>query len=1668
MADILGKDLDKLEDSLATRQPFNLTESDVTGPQFMTGSDFVRSAKVTPDWKMPVAIPSQASGSTYKIAQPFITGGQALFNVFADYLPNMANLSAQYAMELTGKKKEPEDFITKLRKGTEIGGLYYDVARVLGMGMLGADAIANRKEYEEKAKTYDELVELLDNREYPLTKYARRVLANTTDDVETRHLVQEMYNQSRGIDSSKWYNQAGSIIGAMIPTITVARGAGATARAFGASRANAVNTAQNVAKGFIGGQMAGEYAEQTAADYLKRTGDKTFSNFTAEDAHGLSAMAIGAINAQIEFLGGVESIATGAVSKIGLRSSLGKAGLKTGLGEMGEEWLQDWTEFLGRKIDGTTDKTWGEEFKDSVSAAVWGLFIGGPMGAAAFYTNRRNLVKGIKQAMPNISDTQAENVADAMIDNVAEASSQDPTLRKSLRDKVSMMYETSDIDNKEDTIDAITDLEYSLIVADSAERGIEIADNPIFQGEVNELGWFREGIPEERRTEIQGYINELNDLKTELKKLNEAQEKDWAKIDEIENKLDKFNRYMLDKLSDLARADARQVAKILNETEQRFVNKEKKKKGVKVPVMLSYQNQFVQEQRRVPTAEEQTQAWKKAEEITKNILENVSDEEKALSKKTGSITIQGKNGTIYSPIKSKGDVFIELIPQKDDITGTWVLKYNTYARETSPQSFSAYGGEFTMGSSGFGNYVHLETKENIETAIKQIADIYGKDNMFFSPEYTDEQFSNYVKEYKKPELLDYKNQEIRDLVNQLYTSEQLFQEQFDLADENARLDDIYPAYDGETIEVDGKERTVYNSNGDRIAKSKEALTNFWKWFGDSKVVDKKGRPLVVYHGTNIEFDKFDINKAGLTTEAESALYGFYFTDSQGIAYSYANIARPEEIIKLKKEYERLEKIAQRTGKSSDWDAYQKVYLKYEEAELNYKPTEKVYNVYLKIENPIEYDFAGKYWEEGKYLEVIMDAKNNNNDGVIFRNSIDDPIGDRVSDIYVAFEPNQIKSVDNRGTYSADTGNIYWQSAYAGSRADYDKPSLEAIGSGEGNQAHGWGLYYALNPAIAEQYRAKLTAGISSVEYDGKTYTEKDGFQYQTLKYLANSNLGFDESKQIILRNLNNDINNGWIGKDLGNLVYKKFVDSITPEKIKSAKVNQNIGQVHEVDIPEMDVLLDEQKMLIDQPQHVQDAIQKINTELNLGIVDSGIRGDAIYNKISDKLGSDEKASKLLDKYGIKGITYFGRVDGRCFVIFNPESVKVLRKKFDELGNVLFQNRVSGAAPSTYRGAYIPEYRFILRANRMDASTLSHELAHDWFEVNFARYRSGKATKDFMRAWGALEKALGVEENAKVPPRKASEAFARAYEGWIMNKTDWEKLIAVEDKDKDAIVKLMQDYQNNLRDIYQDLTSPYFKQTWGKLGELKPELVQWFDRMVNITDLDILAERGEISQEQANQEKLNRAIDTVIENTTDPEGKKQLEYARTLNDTQRYEVEGGNKNALQRRIGALAQAIDENNMLIKENYDTRRDMLEVARQADNFVRTRLDDALAIINGQMAEQEGLFREDIYTALERLALENGDLGLLDELKNSEIANRLAKELGQRVAGFRNWNAGEVDVASAIKTLDNRFNKALQNKKAQVQLNEAESMFKKAQEQQDKLADKKLESILNELRCK
>lgn len=53
------------------------------------------------------------------------------------------------------------------------------------------------------------------------------------------------------------------------------------------------------------------------------------------------------------------------------------------------------------------------------------------------------------------------------------------------------------------------------------------------------------------------------------------------------------------------------------------------------------------------------------------------------------------------------------------------------------------------------------------------------------------------------------------------------------------------------------DRPSTNSEGKPIAKDEAGLKAFWSWFGKSEIVDKQGRPLVLYHGTTADFDEFE-------------------------------------------------------------------------------------------------------------------------------------------------------------------------------------------------------------------------------------------------------------------------------------------------------------------------------------------------------------------------------------------------------------------------------------------------------------------------------------------------------------------------------------------------------------------------------------------------------------------------------------------------------------------------------------------------------------------------------------------------------------------------------------------------------------------------------------------
>lgn len=86
---------------------------------------------------------------------------------------------------------------------------------------------------------------------------------------------------------------------------------------------------------------------------------------------------------------------------------------------------------------------------------------------------------------------------------------------------------------------------------------------------------------------------------------------------------------------------------------------------------------------------------------------------------------------------------------------------------------------------------------------------------------------------------------------------------------------------GSAVAADGGTR--FNLRGKITAPTTEA---FRKWFGNSKIVGKDGKALVVYHGTNKDFDTFDISRSG-SSSGEYLGKGFYFAQSADTAGAFA-------------------------------------------------------------------------------------------------------------------------------------------------------------------------------------------------------------------------------------------------------------------------------------------------------------------------------------------------------------------------------------------------------------------------------------------------------------------------------------------------------------------------------------------------------------------------------------------------------------------------------------------------------------------------------------------------------------------------------------------------------------------------------------------------------------
>lgn len=235
-----------------------------------------------------------------------------------------------------------------------------------------------------------------------------------------------------------------------------------------------------------------------------------------------------------------------------------------------------------------------------------------------------------------------------------------------------------------------------------------------------------------------------------------------------------------------------------------------------------------------------------------------------------------------------------------------------------------------------------------------------------------------------------------------------------------------------------------------------------------------------------------------------------------------------------------------------------------------------------------------------------------------------------------------------------------------------------IGTGEGAQAYGHGIYVAEDPKVATNYRKKLSYRAIVNEFLDNLPEDAD---FDDVLELADS---FSPVHGNLIKALQES---GWLGFDYpSQAIHTVLYDSlegfdITPELNKAIKEAK--GFLYTADLPDemVDRMLDWDKPLSEQPEAVKAAFVKAQAgedpllaDLLMGMVPSA-KGSAAYKTMAEQVGGKAKASELLQKYGIPGIKYldaesrrgYNEKPTRNFVIFPGEEKKasIIKKEQQE-------------------------------------------------------------------------------------------------------------------------------------------------------------------------------------------------------------------------------------------------------------------------------------------------------------------------------------------------------------------------------------------------------------------
>ena len=421
-------------------------------------------------------------------------------------------------------------------------------------------------------------------------------------------------------------------------------------------------------------------------------------------------------------------------------------------------------------------------------------------------------------------------------------------------------------------------------------------------------------------------------------------------------------------------------------------------------------------------------------------------------------------------------------------------------------------------------------------------------------------------------------------------------------------------------------------------------------------------PHVAYHGSGKDIKKFNTTRGAWFTDKPS-LAGEYAGEANGSVYPvHLAIKKPIEFVHAEQRKKIGEIISHATNGAGD---------------LAPEQIDKAKTLINELRQT--------HGDEPKALFEFW--RNDPNVSELFRTLGYDGISafekaDRKTKTWAALNPEQIKSATgNQGTFNpsepditkADGGALTDDegiTAYHGSPHDFERFDMSKIGTGEGAQAYGHGLYFAEAEPVAMEYRDKLT-GVDLSPF------ENIGLAPHHVKAAESYVKTSDPTQSEVA------------AKDFANWVGVRHTPELT-EAFKSAKKQGHMYEVHINAHP--DHFLDWDKPFHEQSEHVKRSLRSI-PEFDDRVARYGVLDPNHKSKISlgefinrgvlphsyDKSGPE--FSKAYHAAGIKGVKYLDQGSRwgdkkdptRNYVVFDDKLVNVKRKY--EKGGI-----VQGEAP----------------------------------------------------------------------------------------------------------------------------------------------------------------------------------------------------------------------------------------------------------------------------------------------------------------------------------------------------------------------------------------------------